>query len=115
MRQEQHYNKKAGRSDGSRKRSARAAGLVDQRLRQTSAYRKPATDCSRKVRNSEGEVFLISVEATAMFGDEHSPNRSRLDCAKKKAGGGDRNKLVQIIPGQRRQLKRWNALRHRTE
>ena len=65
-----------------------------------------------KVRNCERQIFLVGVEASAVLGDEHSPNRGRFDGTKKKAGEGKRKQLVQIIPVNRWHSERRNSLRH---
>src|SRR6266550_6668169 len=104
-----YQNKYCSNSGG--QRSARAALFIDQRLRRASAHRKAATQSSSEIRYRERQIFLISVEPSAMLGGKHSANCSRLDRAEKKASKGKRKQIIQVVPMNRRQFERRNSLR----
>ena len=69
-----------------RKRRARAAALVDQRLRHAAADRETAAEPGGEVRRGEGEEFLVGVEPAAVLGGEHAADGGRLHGAEQEAG-----------------------------
>src|SRR6266576_2656976 len=104
-----YQNKYCSNSGG--QRSARTALFIDQRLRRAAAHRKATTEPGNEIRCRKRQIFLISVESSAMLGGKHSANCSRLDCAEKKASKGKRKQIIQIVPMNRRQFERRNSLR----
>src|SRR4029077_13786530 len=111
-REKKYDNKNDNCRKGGGERCACAAFFINQRLRRATANGKAATESSEQVRSSECQIFLISIEPSAVLRSEHSPNRGRFDCAEKKAGQGEWQELVQILPVDGRQFERRNSLWH---
>src|SRR6478672_9572741 len=112
MREKEHNHKNEDCSEGGRERCARTALFVDERLRRTTAHWQAATESSEQVRRRECQIFLVSVESSAVLSDEHPTNRSRLDRAQKKASKGERKQFIQVMPVNGRQSQRRQSLRH---
>ena len=88
MREKEHNHKNEDCGQGGRERRARTALFVNERLRRTTANRKAAAESSEQVRRSECQIFLVSIESSAVLRGEHSANRGRFDRTEEKAGQG---------------------------
>ena len=98
-----------------RQRRARAAALVDQRLRHAAADGKAAAEPGGEVRGREREELLVRVEPAAVLGGEHAADGGRLHGAEQEAGQRQRQQLVQVGPAARGQPDRRQPLRHLAE
>src|SRR6516164_1537474 len=98
MGEKKHNNENEDCRQSGGERCLRSALFINERLRRTAADGKTATESGSEIRRCQRQIFLIGIEPSAVFGDEHSANSGRFDGAKKKTSKGKRKQLVQVLP-----------------